>query len=165
MTFLKVRDEEIYKRRNPQGTKPSLTSDFSHTTVNRKGSLLICRSSLYVRADYHPTCCCCCLAARVWLFCDPWTVAHQASLSMGFSRKEDWSGLPFPSPGDLPDAGTEPTPPALQADSLLLSYQGGPPSGTQVASPFLVWFLTFRCASGWVFFFLIILPLKFYIFV
>ena len=40
--------------------------------------------------------------------CDPWTVAHQALLSMGFSRQEYWSGLPCPSPGDLPDPGTEP---------------------------------------------------------
>ena len=39
----------------------------------------------------------------------PWTVAHQAPLSMGFSRQEYWSGLPFPSPGDLPDPGVEPT--------------------------------------------------------
>ena len=43
----------------------------------------------------------------------PWPVAHQAPLSMGFSRQEDWSGLPFPSPGDLPRPGTEATSPAL----------------------------------------------------
>ena len=48
----------------------------------------------------------------------PWTVAHQAPLSMGFSRQKYWSGLPFPSPGDLPDLGIEPRSPALQADSL-----------------------------------------------
>ena len=47
----------------------------------------------------------------------PWTVACQATLSMGFSRQEYWSGLPFPSPGDLPDLGIEPGSPALQADS------------------------------------------------
>ena len=49
----------------------------------------------------------------------PWTVARHAPLSMGFSRQEYWSGLPFPSPGDLPDAGTEPASlasPALQVD-------------------------------------------------
>ena len=45
-------------------------------------------------------------------------VAHQAPLSMGFSRQEYWSGLPYPSPGDLPDPGIEPGSPALQADSL-----------------------------------------------
>ena len=50
--------------------------------------------------------------------CDPWTVAHQAPPSMGFSRQEYWSGLPFPSPGDLPDPGIEPRSPTLQADAL-----------------------------------------------
>ena len=48
----------------------------------------------------------------------PWTVAYQAPLSMGFSRQEYWSGLPFPSPGDLPNPGIEPGSPALQADAL-----------------------------------------------
>jgi len=58
-----------------------------------------------------------------------WTAAHQAPLSMGFSRQEYWSGLPCPSPGHLPDSGIEPVSPvapALQADSLPLSYQGSP---------------------------------------
>ena len=45
--------------------------------------------------------------------CDPWTVAHQAPLSMEFSRREYWSGLPFPPPGALPDPGIEPTCPAM----------------------------------------------------
>ena len=48
----------------------------------------------------------------------PWTIACQAPLSMGFSRQEYWSGLPFPSPGDLPDPGIEARSPALQADNL-----------------------------------------------
>ena len=47
-----------------------------------------------------------------------WAVAHQVPLSMRFSRQEYWSGLPFPSPGDLPNSGIKPTSPALQADSL-----------------------------------------------
>ena len=52
--------------------------------------------------------------------CDPMeTVAHQAPLSMEFSRQESWSELPFPFPGDLPDPGIEPKSPAVQADSLL----------------------------------------------
>ena len=46
---------------------------------------------------------------HVPVFVTPWTVAHQAALSMGFSRQEYWSGLPFPSPGDLPDPGIKPT--------------------------------------------------------
>ena len=57
--------------------------------------------------------------SRVRLFATPWTIAYQAPLSMGFSRQECWSGLPFPSPGDLPDPGIEPGSPALQADALL----------------------------------------------
>ena len=51
--------------------------------------------------------------------CDPWTVAHQASLSTEFSRKEYWSGLPCPLPGDLPNPGIEPAAPELHANSLL----------------------------------------------
>ena len=54
----------------------------------------------------------------VRLFAIPWTVAYQAPPSMGFSRQECWSGLPFPSPGDLPNPGIEPGSPALQADAL-----------------------------------------------
>ena len=57
----------------------------------------------------------------VQLFATPWTVACQAALSMGFSWQEYWSGLPCPSPGDLPDPGIEPESPAalaLQTDSL-----------------------------------------------
>ena len=56
--------------------------------------------------------------SRVLLFVTPWTVACQAPLSMGFFRQEYWSGLPFPSPGDLSDPGIEPRSPAMQADSL-----------------------------------------------
>ena len=56
--------------------------------------------------------------SHVRLFETPWTVAHQAPLSMGCSRQEYWSGLPFPSPGDLSNPGIEPGPPALQADAL-----------------------------------------------
>ena len=56
--------------------------------------------------------------SRVRLFATPWTVARQAPLSLGFSRQEYWSGLPFSSPGDLPDPGIEPRSPALQADTL-----------------------------------------------
>ena len=50
--------------------------------------------------------------------CDPWTVVGQAPLSMGFSRQEYWSGLPFPSPRNLPDPGIEPESPELHADSV-----------------------------------------------
>ena len=56
--------------------------------------------------------------SRVQLFATPFIVAYQASPSMGFSRQEYWSELPFPSPGDLPDPGIEPGSPALEADVL-----------------------------------------------
>ena len=52
------------------------------------------------------------------LYATPWTVAYQAPQSVEFSRREYWSGLPFPSPGDLPDPGIKPRSPSLQADAL-----------------------------------------------
>ena len=67
--------------------------------------------------------------SHVRLFATLWTVAHQAPLSMGFSRWEYWSGLPCPPPGDFPHPEIElmsSAAPALQADSLALSHQGGP---------------------------------------
>ena len=61
----------------------------------------------------------------VQLFATPWTVAYKVPPSMEFSRQEHWSGLPFPSPGDLPDPGVEPVSPTLQADAFTcLSHQG-----------------------------------------
>ena len=54
-----------------------------------------------------------CVLSHVRLLVTPWTVAHQAPLSMGFSRQEYWRGLVLPSPGDLPDPGIEPVSPAL----------------------------------------------------
>ena len=63
------------------------------------------------------------LFSHVRLFVTPWTVAHQA-LSMGFPRQEYWSGLPCPSPRDLPHQGIKPVSPALQAGSLPLSHLG-----------------------------------------
>ena len=64
--------------------------------------------------------------SHVRLFLTPWTVACQVPLSMGFSRQEYWNGLPFLPPGDLPDSGTKPRSPALQADSLLCEQPGKP---------------------------------------
>ena len=64
--------------------------------------------------------------SRVRLFATPWTVAYQAPPSMGFSRQECWSGLPFPFPGDLPDPGIEPGSPVLQADALPSEPPGKP---------------------------------------
>ena len=62
--------------------------------------------------------------SRIQLFATPWTVTHQAPPSMGFSRQEYWNGLPFPSPGDLPDPGIEPRSPTLQADIVTSEPSG-----------------------------------------
>ena len=69
------------------------------------------------------------LLSRVQLFATPWTVAHQAHPSLGFSRQECWSGLPFLSPGDLPEPGINsvfPLSPELQTESLSMSHYGNP---------------------------------------
>ena len=76
----------------------------------------------------------------------PRTVARQARLSMEFSRQEYWSGLPFPSPGDLPDLGIQRGSPALQADSLLSE-----PSGPQTSMFFESLFLLFSCCLVFLF--------------
>ena len=68
----------------------------------------------------------CSSLSRVPCFATPWTIACQAPLSMAFSRWEYWGGWPFPFPGDLPDSGTEPESPALQADSLPSEPLGSP---------------------------------------
>ena len=62
-----------------------------------------------------------------------WTVAHQAPPSMGFSRQEYWSGLPFPSPGDLSNPGIKPGSPALQADALTSEPPGKPKTGLSLS--------------------------------
>ena len=74
-------------------------------------------------------CCCWCLVASVKSddLCETlWTAAHQAPLSMGFSREDCWNGLPYTPPGDLPDSEIKPRSPALQVDSLPLSHRGSP---------------------------------------
>ena len=68
----------------------------------------------------------CCLLSYVQLFATPWTVAHQAPLSMGFPRQEYWSGLPFPPPGDLLDPGIEPKSPALAGGFFTTEPPGKP---------------------------------------
>ena len=86
--------------------------------------------------------------SHVRLFATPWAVAHQASPSMGFSRQEYWSGLPFPSPGDLPDPGIEPGSPALQADTLPSEPPGklvDPRTPANPCAPEAVLFKTCSC--------------------
>ena len=70
--------------------------------------------------------CCAYSLGRVRLLATPWTVASQPPLSMGFSRREYWSGLPCPPPGDLPNPGIEPRSPIQQADSLPAEPSGKP---------------------------------------
>ena len=66
------------------------------------------------------------LLSHVRFFVTPWTIICQAPPPMGFSKQEYWSGLPFPSPGDLADPGIEPGSPTQQADSLLSELPGKP---------------------------------------
>ena len=70
--------------------------------------------------------------SRVRLFAAPWTVAHQAPLSVGFSRQEYWSGLPFLSPGNLPDPGMEPMSPALAGWFFTTEPPGNPYNAAHV---------------------------------
>ena len=72
--------------------------------------------------------------SRVRHFATPWTVAYQAPPLMRFSTQECWSGLPFPSPEDLPNPGTEPWSPALQADALPSEPPGKPKEDLQMAN-------------------------------
>ena len=72
-----------------------------------------------------------------------WTVAHQAPLSMEFSRQEYWSGLSFPSPGDFPNPGIKPRSPALQADSLPLCHMGSPNICYEFPNQFICVYFTF----------------------
>ena len=99
----------------------------THPTGNHSVStLLSCYLPLHVFSlqDLHAF-----VLSRVRLFVTPWIVAHQAPLSMRFPRQEFWSGLPFPSPGDLPDTGTEPSPfasPALAGGFFTIVPPGKP---------------------------------------
>ena len=81
-----------------------MRSDYSgHYAVSVSPELYVCVCvCACARARPRP---CVCMLSCVWLFASPWTVAYQAALSMEFSRQEYWSGLPFPSPGDLPIQG------------------------------------------------------------
>jgi len=95
-----------------QGSEDERNFSLAHNPL-----LLHCKTSFLHQSSLLFSC----------LFCDPpRTVAHQAPLSMGFPRQDSWSGLPCPSPGDLPHPGIEPRSPALQADSLPQNYLENP---------------------------------------
>ena len=88
----------------------------------------------HVFEDTWLTSCCCLVDNLQPTLMTPWTIAGQAPLSMGFSRQEYWGGLPFPSPGDLPDPGIEPMCPAL-AGRLFTSEPPGKPGLTSYSFP------------------------------
>ena len=89
--------------------------------------LLVDVANNLIHAEFNFVCVCVCQSlSHVRLFATPWTVAHQVPLSMEFSRQEYWSGLPFPSPRDLPHSGIESGYPALQAYSFRSEPPGKP---------------------------------------
>ena len=94
-------------------------------------------------------CSCCFVTVMSNSFATPWTVAHQAPLSTGFSRQEYWSGLPFPSLGDLPNPGIEPMSPVGQAYSLPLSHQGSPRGQTFISCLSYMGSQTFYHCATW----------------
>ena len=103
--------------RHSNWTTTVMKSDLSNDNLSVKGS------------NWHNLLMCVCVFSHfihAQLFAVPWTVACQASLLMEFFRQEYWRGLPFPSPGNLPDPGIEPMSPELQENSLPLSHQGSP---------------------------------------
>ena len=89
------------------------------------------------------------MLSHVRLFVTPWTVARQTPLSMGFSRQEYWNGLPFPSPGDLPNPGIEPGSPALQADALSSEPPGKPQQETSIVNYMNLYVMLFHQSRIW----------------
>ena len=100
---------------------------YHHECMADWGLWLAAAARLHKRVSHCILIACVCVwscFSRVWLFTTPWSVASQAPLSMGFLRQEHWSGLPWPPPEALPDAGIKPVSPALQADYLPLNHLG-----------------------------------------
>ena len=125
-----------HSKHHSRASPHSAPSSWSLRCQGRAGSPWKGRASSFPRVCYlvsegsaycqGSTGAACSVASVMSDFVPLWTVALQAPLFMELSRQEYWSGLPFPSPGDLADPETEPRSPALQADSLSLSYQGSP---------------------------------------
>ena len=99
----------------------AIRHDMIAFTLHLLLTLNICKSTFrhvlnnYIKNPQNIVCVSCSVVSNSM---PPWTVACKAPLSMGFPRQEYWSGLPFPSPGDLPNPGIKPRSPALQADSI-----------------------------------------------
>ena len=100
-----------------------------HFLVNSVEWVCLC-----IRCDRLCVCALSCFSC-IWPFVTPWTIAHQAPLSLGFARQEYWSGLSCPPPGALPDPGIEPRFPAFRADSLPSQTPGKPKILESVAMP------------------------------
>ena len=96
----------------------SFTIDFGYYRISPQSTWSLAKMTMLLLLLTHFSC--------FWLCVTLWTAAHQASLSMGFFRHEDWNGLPCPPPGDLPDPGIEPGSHWLQWDSLPSEPQGKP---------------------------------------
>ena len=103
-----------------------------YSVISFKNCLFMCECVWYAHKScmkgYMHVCMLSCFS-RIWFFVTPWTIAHQAPLSMGFSRQEYWNGLPNLPPKNLLDLGIKPVSlmaPALQENSLLLSHWGSP---------------------------------------
>ena len=83
---------------------PQCTFTLPNVSIGLHASIIMFQFSIYIFEPHKWVK----SLSHVWLFATPWTVAYQVPPSMGFSRQEYWSGLPFPSPGDLPNPGTDP---------------------------------------------------------
>ena len=92
--------------------------------VYSTGNSAQCYVAAWIQGEFGRGCCTALSHFIVQLCATPWTVACQPPLSMGFPRQEYWSGLPFPSSGDLPNPGIEPMSPMSPADSLPLAPTG-----------------------------------------
>ena len=108
-----------------------MAGGFFTTSTTWEAQILVCMHACLLSC-YSP----------VWLFVTQWPIALQAPLSMRFSRREYWSGLPCSPPGALPHPGIEPLSPALQVDSLLLSHRGSPDSSIFSPKYFRMWIIS-----------------------
>ena len=128
----RILDDKPYNKEGNEGTLdtfaavPRSSPPVWNSASCQKMGLLYPTQKLKVMEDNFSDCCC--TVSQSWLisFVTTWTAAHQAPVSVEFSRQEYWSGLPILPPGDLPNPGIKFMSPALQAASLLLSDQGSP---------------------------------------
>ena len=125
----------------------------SHLTFQSQTDKSICSFMLFLAKPSASLVklmvCACLVTCPVQLFVTLWTVAKKAPLSMKFPRQEYWSGLPLPSPGDLPDPGIELGSPALQEDSLPTELRGKPSQHLQIFVNWVKRILHFQHGNKW----------------